>query len=263
MQVWSLPGSPAAGVASVLPALVSGIAGIDFAARTLARLNDALPAASWSVYRLRRDGPPRLHLSASHGVADTTVDCFATYSNSGLYRDDRSFAAAEASAQAPVMIRTAPDDLPSPLHRQAIYYRHAMLERLSVAGLDDDGSLLAINLYRHHHQGLFGDAEVTQFAAMAPMLFAIVRRHLELDAGITATPLVDRASQWRVSLGRRCPALTARELDVLTAVLRGLTYDGIAAELGLSVATVKTYRARAFTRLGIHFKSELFAGVMN
>ena len=100
MQVWSLPGSPAAGVASVLPALVSGIAGADFAARTLARLNDALPAASWSVYRLRRDGPPRLHLSASHGVADTTVDCFATYSNSGLYRDDRSFAAAEASAQA-------------------------------------------------------------------------------------------------------------------------------------------------------------------
>ena len=55
------------------------------------------------------------------------------------------------------------------------------------------------------------------------------------------------------SLGRRCPALTARELDVLTAVLRGLTYDGIAAELGLSVATVKPI-APAFTRLGIHFK---------
>ena len=263
MQVWSLHESPMRLPGGVLPAVVAGMASPAFAERTLRSLNAALPAASWSVYRLRRDGPPSLHLSASHGVADTTADCFATYRNSGLYRDDRSFAAAEASAQAPVMIRTSPDDLPSPLHRQAIYRRHSMLERLSVAGLDDDSSLLAINLYRHNHQGLFSEAEITQFAAMAPTLFAIVQRHLALCRGEGRAAPVDRAGQWRASLSQRCPALTTRELDVLTGVLRGLTYDGIAAELGLSVATVKTYRARAFARLDIHFKSELFAGVMH
>jgi len=41
-----------------------------------------------------------------------------------------------------------------------------------------------------------------------------------------------------------------------------LTHDGIAADLGLSVPTVKTYRNRAFARLGIHFRNELFARVM-
>ena len=41
--------------------------------------------------------------------------------------------------------------------------------------------------------------------------------------------------------------MTARELDVLTAVLRGLTYDGIAAGLA-SRRHRETYRARAFTR---------------
>jgi DNA-binding NarL/FixJ family response regulator len=46
---------------------------------------------------------------------------------------------------------------------------------------------------------------------------------------------------------------------VLQRLLDGLTYDGIAADLGLSVASVKTYRARAFERLGIHFRSQLFA----
>ena len=39
----------------------------------------------------------------------------------------------------------------------------------------------------------------------------------------------------------------------------GKTYDGIAATLGISLATVKTYRARAYEKLGIHFKSELFS----
>ena len=38
-----------------------------------------------------------------------------------------------------------------------------------------------------------------------------------------------------------------------------MTQEGIAVDLGLSLPTVKTYRNRAFGRLGIHFKSELFA----
>jgi DNA-binding CsgD family transcriptional regulator len=45
-------------------------------------------------------------------------------------------------------------------------------------------------------------------------------------------------------------------------LLRGMTYDGIAADLGLSVPSVKTYRNRAFERLGIHFRNELFALVL-
>jgi DNA-binding CsgD family transcriptional regulator len=66
-----------------------------------------------------------------------------------------------------------------------------MVERLSVARLEADVSLLAVNLYRH-----------------APC-------------------------------------------------------DGIAADLGLSLATVKTYRTRAFERLNIRFKSELFAAFIH
>jgi DNA-binding CsgD family transcriptional regulator len=41
-------------------------------------------------------------------------------------------------------------------------------------------------------------------------------------------------------------------------MLKGLTYDGIAADLGLSAATVKTYRDRAFDRLGINHRNQLF-----
>ena len=56
--------------------------------------------------------------------------------------------------------------------------------------------------------------------------------------------------------------VTPRELDVCVRLLRGMTYDGIASDLGLSVPSVKTYRNRAFDRLGIHFRNELFAIVL-
>ena len=50
-----------------------------------------------------------------------------------------------------------------------------------------------------------------------------------------------------------------QELAVCLHLLRGLSHAGIAAELGLKESTVKTYRNRAFARLDIHFRSQLFA----
>ena len=58
------------------------------------------------------------------------------------------------------------------------------------------------------------------------------------------------------------PPLTAREAQVCAGILQGLTIDGIACALDVSACTVKTYRNRAFDRLGIHFRNELFALVL-
>jgi DNA-binding CsgD family transcriptional regulator len=63
----------------------------------------------------------------------------------------------------------------------------------------------------------------------------------------------------RERLLRAHAGLTERELDVCTRLLQGMTQEGIACDLGLSLPTVKTYRNRAFGRLGIHFRNELFA----
>ena len=65
--------------------------------------------------------------------------------------------------------------------------------------------------------------------------------------------------QWRRKLALLQARLTVRELDVCARLLQGMTQEGIAADLGLSVPTVKTYRNRAFARLGISFRNELFA----
>jgi DNA-binding CsgD family transcriptional regulator len=247
--------------ADALPAraaarLVASIGSAGFADEALAALNAPVQAASWSVYRLFGSArPPVLYLSATGEGADVTRSCFAAYA-AGLYRRDRSFDLVQRShrpGEAAVLAMHA-DDAPNPEHREAIYRRHALAERLSVAALDDDGSLLAVNLYHHDHQGRFSAAERDRFCAIAPVVLASVRRHVALQAERGAVPADARAA-----LAAACPALTPRELDVCERLLRGLSHDGIAADLGLSVPTVKTYRARAFERLGLHFRSELFA----
>jgi DNA-binding CsgD family transcriptional regulator len=235
---------------SALGRFVRSVGRETFAADAIGALNDVLRAGSWSVYQLWQGQPPVMHVSASHGVADSTRDCFAAYRDGGLYRADRSFdLVRQQRAGDAVLLRMHADEVPNPAHRRAIYQRHAMVERLSVAWLQGDRSLLAINLYHHAHQGRFDAAEIERFADAAPILRAAVTRHIELGAPLDA----------RERLARLCPALTARELDVLERLLRGMTYDGIAVDTGLAVGTVKTYRARAFGRLGIHFKAQLFA----
>lgn len=242
-----------------LAGLIGQLGGPDFAVAGLAQLNTLLNAASWSVYQVWADRPPVLHLSASRGVADTTRDCFAAYRD-GLYQRDRSFDTVRQLARPghAAVLKMGADEAPNADHREIIYRRHGVLERLSVAQLEGDGSLLAVNLYHHTHQGAFDPLEIERFDRVAPLLLATVRQQVALAGRAPAPAAVADARQ---QLARRCPALTDRELDVCERLLRGWSHDGIAADLGLSVATVKTYKARAFQRLGLHFRSELFASL--
>ncbi len=253
MDSWTIDHRGGSAAGRGLTALVGCIGGDGFATAGLESLNAALRAASWSVYQVWRERPPVLHLSSSLGVADTTAECFGAYRD-GLYRRDRSFDCVRGARPGhAAVLRMNAEDAPNADHREIIYRRHRMLERLSVAQTEDDGSVLAVNLYHHDHQGRFADGEIESFDSLAPVLLASVRRHIALARREAA------AVPPRRLLGDACPALTPRELDVCERLLRGWSYDGVAADMGLSVATVKTYRARAFERLGIHFRSELFA----
>ena len=88
---------------------------------------------------------------------------------------------------------------------------------------------------------------------LVPALLQLLRGHLALRRGRSAT------DEWRLALLHRATDLTPQELAVCLHLLRGLSHAGIAAKLGLKESTVKTYRNRAFARLDIHFRSQLFA----
>jgi two-component system response regulator NreC len=72
-----------------------------------------------------------------------------------------------------------------------------------------------------------------------------------LAARILEAPLGDDAPQ------ERAPLLSTREAAVLDLVARGYTGPEIAAELGLRVGTVETYRHRIRKKLGLRSRAEV------
>lgn len=232
-------------VHDAMSALIACMGRERFDSDGLAALNRCLPLRWWSVYRLFDDRPPAMYASGTFGTRDDTRQTFGIYRDT-LYRKDETFIAAKeflrGAAQA--VVHWHASEIPRE-HREPIYTRNRLSERLSIVSSDDQG-LLAVNVYRQDDQDAFTDREIEQFRGLSTLLLACVRRHIEL---IGASGHVELEA-----LG-----LNGRERDVCERLLKGWTYDGIAADLKVSPATVKTYRDRAFARLNLHHRNELFA----
>jgi DNA-binding CsgD family transcriptional regulator len=231
----------------------------NFEAALLQCLHPVVPAASYSIYQTGHGCAPQLFMSASLGVPDTTRDCWKAYL-SGPYLTDCSLVQNKNHDRhmpgETRMCHTTAREV-SPEHRLRVYEAHGMAERVSVVK-QEASKVFAINLYRHTHQAPFRDAQLSEFEALAPALIALVKKQLAI-----AVPRqeegADGVTRWRQKLQRMDSNLSARELEVCARLLMGMTQEGIAIDLSLSVPTVKTYRNRAFSRLGIHFRNELFA----
>lgn len=82
----------------------------------------------------------------------------------------------------------------------------------------------------------------------------LVARLASPPAGAVAAP--------PVPLVERFPGLTPREADVLDRIAQGRTNPQIAAELFLTVPTVKSYVNQVFAKLGVRTRAEAVARVL-
>lgn len=266
MRQWTVDNSPAH-PGNVLADAIHLIGEPRFEHHLLERVHTVLPAASCSVYLTGAGCRPALFMSASHGIPDTTVDCWRAYL-SGPQRTDRTLAPEAPLARVPTQMSHITAQEVPPEHRAKVYEAHGVAERVSIVERRESGGIFAINFYRHQHQHAFRDAQIAAVQGMAQALLALTHKHLALRAAPAQPPawtaVPDNASAlYQAQLRALCAALTARELEVCAALLQGLTADGVACALGLSVPTVKTYRNRAFDKLGIRFRNELFALVLH
>lgn len=231
---------------AALSGLVGCIGTDAFGVQGLQQLNRWLPVAWWAVYRLFDDAPPALHALGSVGVTDRTRQSWQVYRDS-LYRFDESFQATRdhLSQHRMALLHRHSSEIPL-RHRAEIYSRNGLRERLSILTERPGAGLLAINLFRHESQAAFSDQEIDQVRRVSPLVLACVERHVALH----------RQAQPAAGMLERLPP---RERAVCERMLKGWTHAGIAADLGISAGTVKTYRDRAFDKLGIHHRNELFA----
>lgn len=86
---------------------------------------------------------------------------------------------------------------------------------------------------------------------------AVASGRVFIDVGDAAT--LESILTPRAPAAGRSPlgALSERELEVLRSVARGYTNQRIADEIGLSVKTVESYRARLMKKLGLKERADL------
>lgn len=257
MRAWSLGGMASGpdltgeAVANIVAAIGEG----DFSQRVLHQVNRVIPVGCWSVYRIGGD-QPRMFLSGTYHRKDTTTGSWQAYL-SGPHLADRTFAFGEIDPAGPVITHLTAEEIPTRAHRDKVYRQFDMSERLSVVEPQSRDTVFALNLYRYNGQGFFTDRELAAFETIAPSLLASVHRHLLLHPRATALASPLSLDSVRQAFETHRPDLTERELDVVARTVLGMSYEGIAADLGLKLPTVKTYRNRAFERLHISFRSEL------
>ena len=256
MRHWTL--QPNNNPAQVLGGLIGLIGQDNFESTLLHELQAVVPAASYSIYQTGKGCAPQLFMSASLGVPDTTRECWKAYLT-GPHLNDQTFSRDSTPQGGTVLCHITAQEVPAQ-HRARVYEAHGMVERVSAVE-QSASSIFAINFYRHAHQPAFSDAHLCGFETLAPALIALARKQISLGTCHRAAGEHD-IRRWERKLQQVDKHLTPRELDVCARLLVGMTQDGIASDLNLSVPTVKTYRNRAFSRLGIHFRNELFAVVM-
>ncbi|VWX63341.1 Transcriptional regulator, LuxR family [Burkholderiales bacterium 8X] len=133
-----------------------------------------------------------------------------------------------------------------------------LVDRLTLLVRTGESSWVAAHLYADRRHGSFDDEEIDGLIGVATLLARCIGRHYASDADGVAS-FRGSVSQGVAELGER---LTVREREVLTRILDGVTVNRIAEDLKLRPTTVATYRMRAYEKLGVASRQELFATVL-
>lgn len=147
-------------------------------------------------------------------------------------------------------------DIVDPAYRQACYEDVSTRQRFAIyRSLGSLGALL-LGFYRNDALAELGRTELHYLEAISEWLAEAVERHWRLGP---ATGIRWRAALAAVEVAQ---ALSQRESQVLVAIAEGVTLPSIATRLGVEESSVVTYRNRAFRKLGIRSRHELYARLL-
>lgn len=153
--------------------------------------------------------------------------------------------------------RQRPQDVAHAEYRRVCYALPRIAERLSLLMLQENARWLSVNLYRGEEHGPFDAAAIARIEAFVPLLMQAMRLHY---AGQALQD--DLVGLVLARLAGRFGHLTPRDLDVVRALAEGLDAGALAARLGITVASARTYIKRVCAKLGVQGQRELFALLM-
>lgn len=147
-------------------------------------------------------------------------------------------------------------------YRKLFFDDSGIVDKFATA-LWHEGICIYANFYRLEASGRYTERQVDALNRASPKVVAAITRHCQLVLEAQSRHRSDSEGLLAGAFAKPpLHALTSRERDICMSILRGLSSEAIAGQLGISLNSVLTYRRRAYQRLGITSQNELFSLVM-
>lgn len=150
-------------------------------------------------------------------------------------------------------------DIPAGDYRELCFERPGFSDKVTL-GYRRQSSLMVLSFYRRRPSER---ASIQPLVALGQVAMAALNYHAGTAAFSVGPTIQDPGQILRERLARSFPALTARELEVVTQTLLGETASQIAAHLDIKPASVLTYRLRAYARFGYRQASDFLSSVLS
>lgn len=205
-----------------------------------------------SAFVFRGDSQPRVLVAENLGAHPVSPRIAALYAER-FWRFDLVNAVRTRARQgaATWCVRTAAAEIPQDEYKAHCYTSANLANRICITRCDRDREI-RLNFYSRRGRD-FGEHEIDNIVGWSDILLALLGKHDSLrrvEAAASPASFAERL--------RRLPAgLPPREIEVCDGILQGVSSEGIALRLGLSINTVRTYRKRAYARLHVSSQNEL------
>ena len=144
----------------------------------------------------------------------------------------------------------------SEYHRR--YFSHiGVADMMGVLIPAGKGATVFMSFSRSAGHKRFAATDVRQLEKLMPVMAAAVKRHVALPDS-TIGKVGKLAAPRRLPPRTPASALTSREAQVVNLILEGHSTKSLAAQLAISIETVRVHRRHIYAKLGVSSQAELF-----
>ncbi|MFT4115240.1 helix-turn-helix transcriptional regulator [Bradyrhizobium sp.] len=253
-------GQQAAGFPAIcaLPKLIESVGRPNFSGQVFSFARDICQADHFTAFLLDRSQRMHTIVAENIGVLPVAQERAVRYRTSYWLHDPIESVLSQIPDGDCWIVKSRAQEIEHSSYRQDCYGSVQLDKRIALSQTRD-GCRLRLHFYRRSRHDFQPDEEA-RIADHAELLMSIVRRHAEVSDD---TADEDHEQTFKTRFGVLAPSLSEREREVCGLIAVGLSSEGIALRLNISINTVLTYRKRAYSRLRISSQNELMRLVLS
>lgn len=235
------------------PRLIDAIGREEFSRTFFEVAHDMTRTRHLSAFAYTLRSPPRILIAEDDRGGAVSREIAQHYSEKFWKLDlaNKVAASPPRSSDDSWCIRTSATEIADSEYQSRCYTSVGLMNRVCVSRVDHEQNV-RLHFYTAFDRN-FRENELANIFSLANVFIALLLKHVSVahfNAPMTGDSFRDRL--------RRLPIdLPIREIDVCEGILQGVSSEGIALRLNVSINTVRTYRKRAYARLGISSQNEL------